>query len=172
MRTQRFACPANNEFRAQSNVVLKPPAGRPLHKNGGGPCQKPKAQHKADEKFHRLAHDHNHLSTPSSLRQRKSVAIQLHSLESRMVICEIAAVENQVGRGLMQIRQDGFERSSIPADVRQDCDAHRGILARHRTKENAVVLGWSANRKESSSVRLAHHPATIAESERKASLGT
>ena len=36
---------------------------------------------------------------------------------ARTGVCEITAVENQVGRGLLQICQDCFERRSIPMNV-------------------------------------------------------
>jgi hypothetical protein len=36
---------------------------------------------------------------------------------TRTGVCEITAVENQVGNGLLQIRQDCFKRCSIPMDV-------------------------------------------------------
>ncbi len=37
---------------------------------------------------------------------------------ARTGVGEITAVENQVGRGLLQIRQNCFKRRSIPMDVR------------------------------------------------------
>lgn len=37
---------------------------------------------------------------------------------------QVAAVEDQVGRGLSQIRQDCLKRGSVSVDVRHDCDAH------------------------------------------------
>jgi len=32
-------------------------------------------------------------------------------------VCQVTAVENQVGRGLLQVRQDRFKRRSISMDV-------------------------------------------------------
>ena len=37
---------------------------------------------------------------------------------------QVAAVEDQVGRGLAQIREDRLERGSIPVDIGYDGDAH------------------------------------------------
>jgi hypothetical protein len=42
----------------------------------------------------------------------------------RACICQITAVENQVGRGPFQIPQNRFKRRSIPMNVGQDCNAH------------------------------------------------
>src|SRR5450759_1229280 len=39
-------------------------------------------------------------------------------------VSQIAAVEDQVGRSLAQIRQDRFKRGSIAVDVGYDGDAH------------------------------------------------
>ena len=72
MRAQRFTCSTHNEFRSKADIIFEPSAGRPLDKHGRGHCQDAQAQHKADEEFHRLAHDDNHLSTPLYMRQRKS----------------------------------------------------------------------------------------------------
>jgi hypothetical protein len=47
---------------------------------------------------------------------------------ARTGVREITAVENQVGRGLLEIGQDCLECGSVSVDVGEDCDAHHGIL--------------------------------------------
>src|ERR1017187_8435128 len=42
----------------------------------------------------------------------------------RIKVSQIAAVEDQVGRGLPQIRQDCLKRAEVAVDVGYDGDAH------------------------------------------------
>ena len=53
------------------------------------------------------------------------IANAIHNLGgTRSAVSQIAAVEDQVGRGLPQIRQDCLKRGSVAVDVGYDCDAH------------------------------------------------
>ena len=53
------------------------------------------------------------------------IAHPIHNLHrTGTAVRQIAAVQNQVGRGLPQIRQDCLKRGSIAVYVGDDCDAH------------------------------------------------
>ena len=53
------------------------------------------------------------------------IANAVHNLRGTCAaVSQIAAVKDQVGRGLPQIRQNGLKRGSVAVDVGNDCDAH------------------------------------------------
>jgi hypothetical protein len=53
---------------------------------------------------------------------------------------QIAAVEDQVGRGLAQIREDCVKRGSIAVDVGHDCDAHHSSPAANSATISPIFL--------------------------------
>ena len=54
------------------------------------------------------------------------IANAVHNLHgTRSAVSQIAAVEDQVGRSLPQIRQDCLKGGSVAVDVGYDCDAHQ-----------------------------------------------
>jgi len=53
-----------------------------------------------------------HHTVPAEIAMRSTISTGLAP-----AVCQITAVENQVGRGLLQIRQDCFKRRSISMDV-------------------------------------------------------
>jgi hypothetical protein len=69
--------------------------------------------------FIRVAHD----TLPAK------IADAINNLNgARTSVSEITSMENQVGRGLSQIREDCFKCRLIPVNVRQDCDARHEFL--------------------------------------------
>jgi hypothetical protein len=59
---------------------------------------------------------------------------------TRTGVCEIPSVENQVGRGLLQIRPDCLKRRLISMDIGQDCDTHQGIVDPGAPSEEKLSL--------------------------------
>jgi hypothetical protein len=68
------------------------------------------------------------------------IANAIHNLRgTRSSLRQIAAVENQVGRSLPQIRQDSLECGSVAVDVGYDCDAHFSQSRTQAMRRGAAV---------------------------------